>query len=193
MAEVKVLIEGYAKEIKNGWTASSTVVLIKSGNKNILIDTGCNRKKLINSLVKENIKIEDINFVVLTHNHLDHALLAGIFENAKVLTTEEVYKNDKQTTHNNFIPGTELKIIQTPGHCNEHCSVIISSDKDIYVVAGDVFWWTVGEKQIVNIEKIDDAHPSEVSMKKLIASRKKILKLADYIIPGHGKIFKVEK
>jgi len=27
----------------------------------------------------------------------------------------------------------------------------------------------------------------------LIASRKKIIEVADYIIPGHGKMFKVEK
>lgn len=30
MAEIKVLIEGYAKEIKNGWMASSTVTLVKN-------------------------------------------------------------------------------------------------------------------------------------------------------------------
>jgi hypothetical protein len=28
---------------------------------------------------------------------------------------------------------------------------------------------------------------------QLIESRKKILKIADYIIPGHGKMFKVKK
>jgi glyoxylase-like metal-dependent hydrolase (beta-lactamase superfamily II) len=30
-------------------------------------------------------------------------------------------------------------------------------------------------------------------MKKLQESRKKILEMADWIIPGHGKIFKVKK
>ncbi len=193
MAEIKVLIEGYAKEIKNGWTASSTVTLVKSKDKNILIDTGCNRKKLLAALAKEKVKIKDINFVVLTHSHLDHTLLAGIFENAEVLTTEEIYKNDKQTAHNNFISEADLKIIQTPGHCNEHCSVIVPVNKDIYVVSGDVFWWSAGEKQAINIEKIDDAHPAEVNMKKLVESREKILQIADYIIPGHGKMFKTRK
>jgi hypothetical protein len=30
-------------------------------------------------------------------------------------------------------------------------------------------------------------------MNQLIESRKKILNIADYIIPGHGKIFKVDE
>jgi glyoxylase-like metal-dependent hydrolase (beta-lactamase superfamily II) len=193
MTEIKVLIEGYAKEIKNGWKASSSVVLVKNRKRNILIDTGCNRKKLLDSLQKEKLRTGDINFVILTHNHLDHTLLAGIFENAKVLTTEEAYRNDNQIGHGNLVIGTDLKIIQTPGHCNEHCSIVVPINNEIYVIAGDVFWWVNGEKQIVDINQVDDAHINEVNMKKLISSRKKILQIADYIIPGHGKMFKVKK
>ena len=47
MNQVKILIQGYAKEIENGWKASSTVTLIKSGDKNIIVDPGCNRKRLL--------------------------------------------------------------------------------------------------------------------------------------------------
>lgn len=203
MSEIKVLIEGYAKEIKGGWLASSTVIFIKfttrlrqgfgEAKKNIIVDPGCNREKLLAVLDKENLKIRDIDFVFLTHGHLDHTLLAGIFPNARILTTEEIYKNDNQIAHGNIIPDTDLKIIQTPGHCNEHCSLVVPTEKGIYVVVGDVFWWTEGETQSADIKKIDDAHPQEVDMKKLIESRKKILEIADYIIPGHGKMFKVEK
>lgn len=203
MTEIKILIEGYASQIKGGWLASSTATLVKyatrlrqgSGmeKKNIVVDPGCNRKKLMASLGAENLKAEDIDFVLLTHNHLDHTLLSGIFPNAGVLTTEEMYKGDNQVAHGDIIPGTDLAIIQTPGHCGEHCSLVVPVGKEIYVVAGDVFWWTDGEKQISDIEKIDDAHPQEADMKKLIESRKKILEIADHIIPGHGKMFKVEK
>ncbi len=193
MSEIKVLIEGYAKEIENGWLASSTVILVKSNGKNIIVDPGCNREKLLAALEKENLKAEDIDFVLLTHNHLDHTLLAGIFSNAGVLTSEEIYKNDNQISHGNNIPDTDLEIIQTPGHCNEHCSLIASTEKGTYVIAGDVFWYVDSEVQKVEIEKVDDAHPVEVDMVKLIESRKKILEIADYIIPGHGKMFKVEK
>ena len=193
MTKVKVLIEGYAKELKTGWVASSSVTLIQANGKNIIVDPGCNRKKLLSALKKEGLRPNGINFILLTHSHADHTLLAGIFEKAKVLTTEEIYNNDHQVTHDNKIPGTNLKIIKTSGHCPEHCSLVAISGEDIYVVAGDVFWWTNDEKQTINVNKKDEAHPVEVNMKKLKDSRKKILKIADYIIPGHGKMFKVKK
>lgn len=191
MAEIKILIEGYAKQIEGGWLASSTVVLVRINNMNIIVDPGCNREKLMISLGVEKLKVGDIDFVLLTHNHLDHTLLAGIFPNAKVLTCEEIYKNDNQVAHGNIIPGIDLAIVQTPGHCNEHCSLVVPTGEETYVIAGDVFWWTDGEAQKLDIEKADDAHPEEIDIKKLIDSRKKILKIADWVIPGHGKIFKV--
>lgn len=192
MAEVKILIQGYAKQIEGGWLASSTVILVQSNSKNIIIDPGCNREKLISGLSKNNLKTTDIDFVLLTHGHTDHTLLAGIFENAKVLNPEEIYDGDKQTEHNNKIPDTDLEIIQTPGHSPEHCSLVVPTEEGTYAIAGDVFWWMDDEEQKIDIEKKDEAHPEEVDMKKLIESRKQLLKLGDYIIPGHGGMFKVK-
>jgi len=193
MAELKVLIEGYAREIENGWLASSTVTLIKANGMKIIVDPGCNRKGLLAALEKEGLRTADIDFVVITHNHGDHSLLAGVFENAKLMTSEEIYDNDNQISHDNKIPETDIKIIKTSGHCPEHCSLIVPTEKGNYVIAGDVFWWTDDEKQDVDVEKEDEAHPEEVDMKKLSESRKKIWEIADYIIPGHGKMFKVKK
>jgi glyoxylase-like metal-dependent hydrolase (beta-lactamase superfamily II) len=192
MAKVEVLIQGYAKQIDNGWLASSTVAFVESNSKKIIVDPGCNRKRLLNELSKNNLQLDDIDFVLLTHGHTDHTLLAGIFENAKVLNSQEIYDGDKQVEHNNKIPETDLEIIQSPGHTAEHCSLVVSCEKGTYVIAGDVFWWTDDKKQEIDVQKKDLAHPGEVDMKKLITSRKKILKLADWIIPGHGKMFKVD-
>lgn len=186
MAKVKVLIEGYAKPIENGWIASSTVTLVESNNKKIIVDPGCNRQKLIEELSEIDLKTSDIDFVFLTHGHTDHTLLTGIFEKAKVLNNEEIYDNDEQVGHNNRIPGTDLKIIQTPGHSDDHCSLIVKTDEGIYVVAGDLFWWMDDEEQKIDINKPDQAHTGKIE--ELIESRKKILGIADWIIPGHGKI-----
>jgi len=191
--KIKVLIEGYAKEIENGWLASSTTTLVQSNDKNIIVDPGCNRKKLLEELTKSGLRPADIDFVLLTHSHTDHALLAGIFENAKVITPTEIYDNDNQIEIGNKVPETDSEIIQTPGHSQEHCSLIVPAEEGTYVIAGDVFWWMDEEEQKIDVEKGDDAHPAEVNMQNLVESRKKILKIADYIIPGHGKMFKVEK
>jgi glyoxylase-like metal-dependent hydrolase (beta-lactamase superfamily II) len=192
MAEVVVMIEGYAKPLKNGWLANSSVVLIKSNGKKIIVDPGFDKEKLLNALKKEKLKTSDIDFVFLTHGHIDHSLLAGIFENAKIIDELYVYQKDVITRHYGVIPGTDLKVIRTPGHMEEHCSLIVKTEKGVYAVAGDVFWWLEKENQEVDINN-PDKDPEHMNIKKLIASRKKLLELADYIIPGHGKMFKVKK
>lgn len=40
MNNVKVLIEGYAKEIRGGWLASSTTTLIESNGIRVIVDPG---------------------------------------------------------------------------------------------------------------------------------------------------------
>lgn len=192
MNRVTVLIEGYAKEIENGWLASSTVTLVESNDKKIIVDPGCNRQQLLNALKQKGMEPGDIDFVLLTHSHADHTLLAGIFDRARVLNNYEIYDNDNQIEHDNKIPGADAEIMQTPGHCPEHCSLAVRTDEGTYVIAGDVFWFTDEEKQELDIEKEDDAHPDEVDMKKLIESRNKIMEIADCIIPGHGKMIKVK-
>lgn len=194
MAKLKVLVEGYAKKVDRGWLASSTAVLVKSNGKNIIADPGCNREKLLKALKTENLKPPGIDFVFLSHGHVDHALLAGIFENASIVTFENLmYKKDMQLKFNKRVLGSDTCVVETPGHTAEHCSLAVKTDAGIYVIAGDVFWWAEGEEQKADINKTDDAHPKELNMDKLIESRKRILEIADYVIPGHGKTFKVKK
>jgi len=192
MAEIKILIEGYAKQTENGWKANSTVTLIRSNEKLILADPGFDREKLFDALKDEKIGISDIDYVFLTHGHIDHTLLAGLFEKAKIVDELYVYEKDAIIKHNGIIPDTGLRVIRTPGHMEEHCSLVVEAKEGIYVVAGDVFWWMEGEEQEVDIGRPDN-DPEHMDIKKLIKSRKKILELADYIIPGHGKMFKVKK
>ena len=194
MNKIKVLIEGYAKKINDGWLASSTVTFVESNGKKIIVDPGCNRQKLVEELEKINLKPNDIDFVFLTHNHTDHILLTGMFENAKVLNDTEIYDSDKQVEHHGEIPGTDLKIILTPGHDQFHSALVVPTNNGIYVVAGDVFWWMDDEEQKTKFDSlVNHKDPYVKNLTQLITSRKKVLSLADWIIPGHGKMFKVEK
>ena len=179
MNEVKILFEGHAMKTPEGWNANSACVLVKSKGKNIIVDPGCDKEKLIDSLKKENLSVKDLDYVVLTHSHEDHALMADIFSNAEVITK------------GNSVPGTDLRLLKTPGHTEDHISVIVPAPKGTYAIAGDVFWWTDDEEQKVDVNKKDPACVS--SMEDLVKSRKKILETADYVIPGHGKMFRVEK
>lgn len=196
MAEIKVLIEGYAREEGNGEAASCTTTLIKCDNIKIIVDPGMNRKFLLESLKKENLSSEDINYVVLTHTHLDHCLLAGIFENAEILDDSSIYTFDGRIReHDGKIPKTNIKLIKTPGHDQFHCSVLVDDKKlGNVAIAGDVFWWADDEEQKTDKDSLMKREdPYTKNKEQLMESRKKLLETADYILPGHGKMFKVEK
>jgi len=195
MAEIKVLIEGYAKQMPKGWVASSTCCLITSGKNKIITDPGCNRKKLMASLKKEKIDLEDINYVFLSHCHPDHILLASLFSKAKYITfdTNLMYDKDLITQFDKNVLGKDIEIIETPGHVLEHLSLIVDTKQGKIAIAGDVIWWLDNEKQILDINQLDHSQAKGMNMPDLIASRKKLLKLADFIIPGHGQMFAVKK
>ena len=192
---IKILIEGYAKKLEHGWVASSTVCLITSGNKRIITDPGCNREKLLNALEKEGLTTGGIDYVFLSHCHPDHTLLAGLFENAKSITYDSnlIYDHDSLTEFNAHSLGDEIEILQTPGHMLEHISLLVSTDDGKIAVAGDAIWWLEDEEQNFRMDQPDHSQAKGMNMETLIESRKKLVGLADYIIPGHGRMFKVDK
>lgn len=193
MAELKLLIKGYARITKNGYRASSATVLVRDSGKIILVDPGCNEVRLLSSLRKEKIKPRDIDYIFLTHFHLDHILNIRLFPKATILDVDTIYKADRGEVFKKFVPGTKVEVVPTPGHAYEHGALIVSTAKGKVVIAGDVFWWQDGEKQALDYKSlINKPDPFVKNKKQLVASRTLLLKNADWIIPGHGKIFKVK-
>ena len=195
MPTIKILIEGYAKKLVTGWVASSTVCLITTTDKKIITDPGCNRTKLLDALAKEGLKTGDIDYVFLSHQHPDHTLLAGIFENAKSVTYDSnlIYDGDSLVEFNPHSLGEGIEILQTPGHVLEHISLLVDTADGKVAIAGDCIWWLDSEEQKFELNQPDHSQAKGMNMEILIESRKMLLAKADYIIPGHGKMFKVEK
>ncbi len=190
MAKLKVLIEGYAREMPTGYVASSTVILIEDSGQKIIVDPGINKKLLLEKLAEEKLSPNDINMVFLTHYHIDHAFLAALFEKAVVLDGDIIYEDDKETNFSGVIPGTKIKVIMTPGHAHEHASLLVNTNQGKVAVAGDVFWWDDGEQNLKDKDLVNYIDPYAQDMKTLKQSRKKLLKLADWVIPGHNKKFR---
>lgn len=201
MAEVKVLIEGHhTKNKENRPKIGATVALIK-GRNNILVDTGSflDKDTLINELEKEGLIPEDIDAVIITHLDLDHIVNTHLFLNAKIFCKFRGGKYPGQThfpsegslertdlLKKNLID-KDIEIILTPGHAEDMISVIVDTPEGKVVVAGDAFpskEWMDPERQ-----------PSEIitDVGKFNKSRDKILEIADFIVPGHGEMFKVER
>lgn len=202
MAELKILIEGYAKKLDNGWVASSTTCLVLSDGKKIITDPGCNRHKLLTALKDHNLTTADIDYVFLSHQHPDHILLAGIFEKAKHITFDSqlLYNGDTLTEYTESELGPEIQILQTPGHTLEHISLIVATTAGKVGIAGDIIWWEDGQQpnssthgQKFDLTQPDSSHSKGMNMGALISSRKLLLEKCDYIVPGHGRMFKVCK
>lgn len=184
MAEVKILVEGYLSSETKGRTRP-TICLIKDKNINIISDPGVvkNQKIIIDSIKNNNLKITDINYIFLTHSHYDHFGNIGMFPNAKVIEFYGIWNKDKDPIKikNNFTK--DIQIIKTPGHADTSLTMLVKAKDGIVAICGDVFW-----KE--SFPKIDQYANDLKALKK---SREKVLKLADYIIPGHGKMFMVKK
>ncbi|MFA6391342.1 MAG: MBL fold metallo-hydrolase [Patescibacteria group bacterium] len=195
MSTVTTIIEGYVRDEGEDEYASSSVTLVRDGNINILVDVGMDRERLLDALNNENLRPIDIDFVVLTHTHLDHCLLTGIFENAKILDVSSIYSFDgKITEHKGKIPGTEIEIIPTPGHDHHHSAVLVKTEEfGMVAIVADLFWWEDGQEQKtdrMSLLNLKDPYLNDGVILRM--SREKVLKMADYIIPGHGKPFKLQ-
>lgn len=182
-ATIKIIKHGYFKWIgKNRCKVGSNATLIRDGKKNILVDTGSpsEDKKIITALKKEKLMPKDIDIVIITHPHADHVGNNFLFKDALFVDSLGEFRRDKFFLAQAERKLTEnVRITKTPGHALEDISVIVRTEKGVIAVIGDVFW-KAGDNKLIQVE----------NTKKLAQSRKKILKIADWLIPGHGKMFK---
>jgi glyoxylase-like metal-dependent hydrolase (beta-lactamase superfamily II) len=193
MDEFQIIIKGYAQQEATGrWRATSTTTLISSGGKLVLVDPGMNPRELSAAFNAADINPDDIDIVTATHSHLDHSRNCRQFDKAKVLDLFSLYKAHKKTSEKIYIPQTGIKVIFTPGHVDKHFALLFNTAGGRYAIAGDVFWWEDDEVQKTDsISLIEHVDPVAKDQDILQASRKKLLGIADFIIPGHGDIFPV--
>lgn len=153
----------------------SHVYLLKIRNKNILIDTDTinNRDELIRELKILKLKPEDIDIVILTHNHYDHVENVHLFKNAKIYGNPKDFGKNIINIKKLKIP--ELRIIPTPGHSKGSICILY----DDVLFSGDTIFHRglIGRTDLPGSNKKD----MEKSLKKLEKMDYKIL------CPGHGR------
>ena len=189
---VKILIEGYAKVNPDGtWDATCTTIFIDTGKHKIIMDPGCHRSKLLAALKKAGLGVGDIDMVFISHYHPDHNFLIGLFDKATVYDSNNWQKDNLAGEFKEkFLPDTNIEVVKTPGHAPEHASLLVPTKEGKVLIAADVFWWQDGKEQKVDINSPDEFASDTTA---LILSRSHALKIADYIIPGHGQKFTVSK
>ena len=134
---------------------SFAIYLIKSGDKNILVDVGCNTMpgfymekfySPIFVLRKTGLSADDITDVIITHSHHDHIEAVKHFKKAVIHITETEYINGKNYIPDNFnvnvlsgeyniVP--QVKVIECGGHSIGSSIVEIKMQDTIHILAGD--------------------------------------------------------
>ena len=192
--EVFVLFEGYSRTDEAGkiMKANCACTLIKSNDVNILVDTMTpwDKDRLIAKLKQEHkLDTSDIHFLVCTHGHADHIGNNNLFLNATHVVGQCVHQRDEfdleAFTEGHLIINSHVKVVATPGHTLDSVSVEVQTDKGLYLITGDLF----EKEEDIKDESIWREAGSEDPEKQVI-HRQKVLSTADFIVPGHGPMFR---
>ena len=181
---VEILIQGYCyTEDPDGKSerACSTIALVKDRNLNIISDPGsmANPDDLIKKLKERGLTPKEIDMVFISHSHMDHYKYVGLFPDAKVLDYWGLWEGDRCLSGVRIV-NENIFVKETPGHTADSITLIVQADQGKFAICGDVFWEKdLPEKDLFATDPI-----------RLKQSRKQMLELADYIIPGHGGMYK---
>jgi glyoxylase-like metal-dependent hydrolase (beta-lactamase superfamily II) len=190
--QVKVLRAGYSRAAGPAQQrADGTITLVK-GAQNIVVDTGgpWDRQVILSALQAEGLEPHDVDVVVCTHGHSDHVGNLNLFPDALLIVSHDICRRDLYTAHG-FAQGhpyridDAVEVIATPGHTEEDVSVVVRTAGGTYVVAGDLFE-CAEDLADEALWRSSSNHPAEQER-----SRRMVLELADYVVPGHGDLFPV--
>lgn len=190
-AQVFVIQPGYAiwQEKLKAQKADGTITLIKS-IKNVIVDTGLPKDKevIINGLSKHGLIPEDIDYVVCTHGDADHISNNNLFPKAPLVVGFDIYHGDIATFfQENYQIDDNITVTGMVGHDDRSIGVLVKTDIGMVAVTGDLF---EAEHDWKNAK---DWLAFSKKPKNQIKNRARVWELADYIVPGHGDIFKVDK
>ncbi|XP_076435406.1 metallo-beta-lactamase domain-containing protein 1-like isoform X1 [Babylonia areolata] len=193
MYEVIVLKEGYTKPVSKGLMQSGGSITLLKGPQNIIVDTGSpwDRDLLLGGLKSNGVDPDQVNYVICSHGHSDHVGNLNLFQSAVHIVSYDICKGDQYTMHD-FAQGIPyeiddyVEIWPTPGHTGSDVSVIVKGTKlGVVAVAGDLF------ECLEDLEDPDLWQNSSEQPGQQEQSRIEVLRVADYIVPGHGAMFQV--
>ena len=166
--------------------ASSTVSLVVSANKRVIVDTGSPKdlKLLREALRAASVRPDEVDMVVNTHLHMDHIGGNSLFPNARFYAHR--LENPPLGTIRvsegfDLLPGVEL--VMTPGHTAGSISVLVHADRR-YAICGDA---------IPTRANVENHVPPSININPRLAlkSMDSMEASADVIVPGHEAPFEV--
>lgn len=98
------------KVICLGSGSSGNSYVIKSNNSSLLIEVGFDFKKLVKKLHKNNIALADINTVLITHSHNDHALALNDLKDLGIESYSPYTNSNKDNNFYNLTNNDKFEI-----------------------------------------------------------------------------------
>lgn len=137
----------------SGSTGNS--LLLQSEHSNLLIDSGVSAKKVVDGLTKIGVSVDDINAILVTHEHTDHVQSLGtisrkynipVYANTKTwdaMKTQKDKINDSnikffQTNENFEIEDLKIHSFSIPHDAADPCGFNFVSGKEKISVATDI-------------------------------------------------------
>lgn len=187
--EVSVLRAGYATPLGPTRQRAGGTITLVTGPTRLIVDTGGPQERgvLLDGLKSRGISAAEIDFVVCTHGHGDHVGNNNLFPDATFIVCYDVCRHDVFSFHDfrggrPYVIDEGVEVIPTPGHTAEDVSVMVRTAAGVYAITGDLFEHGGDEEQWA-------AFSTDPEQQR--GHRRKILGLADVVVPGHGPAFAV--
>ncbi|MCL6090824.1 MAG: MBL fold metallo-hydrolase [Candidatus Thermoplasmatota archaeon] len=209
MASIETVLPGSTVRTTLGSLGAAGVYLIRSGEDRILYDTGHpGRKKILfREMGKLKINFKDVNYVVISHLHWDHALNVSLFNSSKIIIDKKELEEDSEDEYprvsllsdyirqldvryvsngTKIADANEVSVISSPGHTAGHISLAVRTGEAVDIITGD---------SLPNARAMHRGEPDLIFFDKRAAinSVKAILSYKPGIIyPGHDSPFSLE-
>ena len=184
-ARVEVLVTGYTSATGPGAPnagTQATITYIRDGDRHFVVDPGmvASRTLIHDALASHGLTVDDVTDVILSHHHPDNIMNVGLFPNAWVHDQFVSYRDDQWEDHDaeGRVLSDSVTLIRTPGHSPEGITALVGTPDGVVAIVGDLWWWPDGPV----VDPVGD-------MRMQSASRRRVLELADVIVPGHGPAF----
>ncbi len=163
-------------------TVRSTVSLIFDGEQVIVVDPGMapSQAAILDPLAALDVAPGDVTDVVISHHHPDHTVNVGLFGEARVHDHWAIYHHDTWTSRpaEGFAVSPSVVLWETPGHTPQDITTIVGTP-DRIVACTHLWWYSDGPPEDPLATDPAAIHPH----------RRRVLALADLVVPGHGEPF----
>lgn len=182
MASVRVIREGWWRWIERGvrFDVSCSSTYIEDGAHRIVVDVANagEEEAYLAALEAVDAGRLEVDIVVLTHFHPDHCGLLHLFPNAEYVAAGTRWRGAIHAYWSEeALPITDdVYVLKVSGHSDHDCAVIANTPEGVVAMAGDLW---VRSPSDPRLKVIHDTVELE-------ASRRRLVGLAAWIVPGHG-------